>query len=88
MSWKSQKVKGWDKRGIIAAPFMRAHFKSSVTFFKNFRIGRSYRWFPDRIGIGEIRNDESDTSRRRTLVEVTINDPNSLMSFRATDWIN
>ena len=57
-------------------------------FLKNFRISGRYRWVPNTGAIGKIGNDkrviQSEKSMRRSmLIEVTVDDPNGLMSFRA-----
>ena len=62
--------------------------EQSVEFFENFRIGQRYWWVPDRRAIGKIRNDkrviQSEKNLRRSmLIEVTVDDPNVLTSFRA-----
>ena len=65
---------------------MRAHFRA-----KNFRISGRYRWVPNRGAIGKIGNDKraiqsEKCMRRSMLIEVTVDDSNGLMSFRAEDW--
>ena len=57
-------------------------------FLENFRISRRYGWVPNRGAIRKIGNDkraiQSEKSMRRSmLIEVMVNDPNGLMSFRA-----
>ena len=52
------------------------------------RNGDRYGWFPYRGSIGKIGNDkrviQSEKSLRRSmLIEVTVDDLNGLMSFRA-----
>ena len=56
-------------------------------FFKSFRIVGRYGWVTDRGVIGKIGNDKraiqcEKTLRRNMLIEVTVDYPNSLMSFR------
>ena len=58
-------------------------------FVKNFRIGGRNRWVPNRGAIGKIGYDkrviqrEKSMRRRNMLIEVTVDDPNGLTSFRA-----